>query len=240
METHELNHQAARSDGEPAPEFSWRPQTPEELDRQRSVRKGSPKFAQLPQTDPDQSDRLDTTYSPGLTRELSHGSSHSRTGSGGIFRNLGLPTKEPKHKLLQTMFRESSVRDRSADAKTTSSTRSIRDIGLWRFLFRYWILEFSTWVLATVALIAIVCLLARFDDKPIGEWHSAISINTFVSILAQAAVSALLLPISTSISQTKWIWLKDQGRLVDLESFDLASRGPEGSVRFLFNRHRLW
>lgn len=103
-------------------------------------------------------------------------------------------------------------------------------------LCRTW--ELLTWLLGTAFVLIIIALLASFHGKPISHWKSSISINTIVSVLSQAAVSALLFSVSGCIGQMKWIWYQNSRRLDDLHYFDLASRGPEGSLRFLTNRHR--
>jgi hypothetical protein len=109
----------------------------------------------------------------------------------------------------------------------------------WRRGIRDWTWELVAWVLATLSIAAVMLLLIFFDGELVSAWESRIGINTMVAVLSQAAVSALLVPITASISQLKWIWYQDRRDLSDLEAFDHASRGPQGSLRFLFRRHRL-
>ncbi|KAI0817888.1 hypothetical protein GGR55DRAFT_622433 [Xylaria sp. FL0064] len=48
-----------------------------------------------------------------------------------------------------------------------------------------------------------------------------------------------MLPPSECISQLKWQWFSQQPRrLIDIEHFDAASRGPWGSLRFLCEENR--
>ncbi|KAF2792355.1 hypothetical protein K505DRAFT_210984, partial [Melanomma pulvis-pyrius CBS 109.77] len=51
---------------------------------------------------------------------------------------------------------------------------------------------------------------------------------------------ALLVPVASCIGQLKWLWFKAKPRkTTDLERFDMASRGPEGSLKLLFQLPRL-
>ena len=57
-----------------------------------------------------------------------------------------------------------------------------------------------------------------------------------VAALAQVPQSALLVPAAASIAQLKWRWIFTGNRqATDVEMFDLAGRGPDGSMRFLWN-----
>ncbi|KAF2647027.1 hypothetical protein K491DRAFT_763891 [Lophiostoma macrostomum CBS 122681] len=102
-----------------------------------------------------------------------------------------------------------------------------------------WFWELLAWALSTILLVATILLLVTFDGKLASQWNCQISINAMVAILSQAAVSALLLPVNASVGQQKWLWYQKEHDLVDLEAFDLASRGAEGSLRFLSGRRRL-
>lgn len=102
-----------------------------------------------------------------------------------------------------------------------------------------WFWELLTWLLGTLSLFTIVILLKCFNRKLLSEWNSVISINTIVSVLSQTVVSALLVSVSSCISQMKWVWYQKENDLVDIDMFDLASRGPQGSLRLLFSSRRV-
>lgn len=104
---------------------------------------------------------------------------------------------------------------------------------------REWFMELAGWTVATASLVVIVGLLGHFHNRNMRDWTSWISINAMVSVLSQAAMSALLVPVSSCISQNAWLWFKEEHRLSDLDFFDLASRGPQGSARFLYDRKRV-
>lgn len=109
----------------------------------------------------------------------------------------------------------------------------VQTISLW-----YW--ELGTWVLGTASFVATLVLLIVFNGCQLWEWQSHISINTVVAILSQVTVSALLVSVSNCIGQLKWIWFHEEKSLADLEEFDRASRGPQGSLLYLLNIRRLW
>jgi hypothetical protein len=104
-------------------------------------------------------------------------------------------------------------------------------------LFSNWLWELLMWLLGTVALILIVTLLAYFNGKPLSHWKSAISLNAIIAILSQTTVSALLVSVSACISQLKWAWLRQTNEAGDVDTFDRASRGPQGCLGFLWKFH---
>ena len=96
-----------------------------------------------------------------------------------------------------------------------------------------WRWELSIWLLGTAGLLANIALLARYNEQR--AWKSSVQITAFVAALAQLSQSALLVPIGSSIGQAKWKWLKTDRKAIDVDRFDLASRGPDGSLRLLWH-----
>lgn len=103
-----------------------------------------------------------------------------------------------------------------------------------RRLLRTWRWELFTWLLGTLGLTANIILLICFDGKRLSQWKSTVQITTFVAALAQLSQSALLVPVSFCIGQLKWTWFTSDQNVVDVDRFDLASRGPDGSMRLLY------
>lgn len=88
-----------------------------------------------------------------------------------------------------------------------------------------WIAEILALCVATLATLIIIIILAMFKDKPLTQWHSRVTINALVNFVSQAAQTALLLPVASSISQMKWIYFQRKREpLGDMEDFDKASR----------------
>ncbi|KAF2099841.1 hypothetical protein NA57DRAFT_75345 [Rhizodiscina lignyota] len=97
-----------------------------------------------------------------------------------------------------------------------------------------WGWELFTWTLGTAALFAIIAILKVFDGKPTAQWRFVIELTTVVSILTQVVTPALLVSVQSCLGQLKWVWFQRDRPLDELEVFDEASRGPEGSVKLLW------
>ena len=102
-----------------------------------------------------------------------------------------------------------------------------------------WFWELVTWLFGTFSILAIVLVLGLFNDKTVEQWKSSIRINTIVSVLSQVAVSALMVSVSACVGQMKWVWYQAERSLIDLDRFDFASRGPQGSAMFLCSKRRV-
>lgn len=106
-------------------------------------------------------------------------------------------------------------------------------------VFRDWRWEIFTWILGTTSLLVIVILLLCFQDKPLSSWKSDLQITAIIAVFSQISQSAFLVPVSYCTGQLKWNWFQAENRpLYDIELFDLASRGPDGSIRLLY--HMSW
>ena len=99
-----------------------------------------------------------------------------------------------------------------------------------------WLPEFSTLILAIIALIATVLLLELRRDKPQPEWPSLININALVAIFSTILKASLLFSVSECMSELKWIWFAAPQPVSDFDRFDGASRGPWGAFLLLLKR----
>lgn len=93
-----------------------------------------------------------------------------------------------------------------------------------------WLWEWLAWLMALLAIAAIVGVLLAFDNKSIPEWPYGITLGALVSVLATIATVGLAEPLAAGLGQTKWIWYTKERGLADFELVDGASRGPIGSV----------
>lgn len=109
--------------------------------------------------------------------------------------------------------------------RTLRSTLS----GLW---FQENIALFISWA----CQVALVIILFRMSNQPLSKWTGMISLNAMISIFTTISKSLLMVPVAASISQLKWLYLGQPHRVYDFELFDKASRGPSGSLQFLFRR----
>ncbi|KAI8661280.1 hypothetical protein NCS55_00997900 [Fusarium keratoplasticum] len=98
-----------------------------------------------------------------------------------------------------------------------------------------WALEILSSFASLILLGGIISIFCYMKDKPLSDWRFPISLNATISILTTACGAAIMHGVSTSISQLKWLhFASGHRKLFSLESFDEASRGPYGSIKFLF------
>jgi hypothetical protein len=130
----------------------------------------------------------------------------------------------------QPLATDAAVSEGSVSEKDTrgpSQSRSVRTL-LWE-----WKWEFLTWLLGTGALASLVALLVVFRERSLEDWTLDIGLATVVAALSQVAQSALLVSVSSCIGQLKWDWLRSKRSVSDLDRFEEASRGPQGSLMLL-------
>ena len=106
-----------------------------------------------------------------------------------------------------------------------------------RTLTTWWGFEFLAWLLATLSTVIILIVLAIFRNQPVSHWHSNITLNTVVNVVSQIAQTAILVPVAACISQVKWLWVRKEANLQDMEDINEASAGPFSSV-FLLRKRR--
>ena len=103
-------------------------------------------------------------------------------------------------------------------------------------LSRVWLVELASLTLAYIAFGAIIITLWMHQDLPLPKWPSLISINTLVAVFTAILKASMMLPIAEGVSQIKWLWFRQARPLIDLETFDSASRGPWGCILLLCKR----
>ena len=107
----------------------------------------------------------------------------------------------------------------------------------WHSYTHGWWVELSAIVLALLCFTAAAILLGTIHDRPLASWTQRFPIapNSLLSIFVTLTKTALLLVVSSCISQWKWLLFRHPRRMDDLQTFDSASRGPLGSIGFLFS-----
>ncbi|KAI1076771.1 hypothetical protein F5B20DRAFT_572619 [Whalleya microplaca] len=103
----------------------------------------------------------------------------------------------------------------------------------------WWLFEIIAWFISSLALAAIIVTIAITDEKPLPQWPMNITLNSFVSFMSTLMKAALLIPVTESISQLKWVWFKRAKSMDDIQTFDEASRGSWGSMKLIFMTKRL-
>lgn len=98
-----------------------------------------------------------------------------------------------------------------------------------------WYLEIGAVILSFLALAAAIIVLRYEDGKAITQYTFYLSLNTVVSILGTIAKSSLAFALAACMGQGKWNWYRSRrSELVGFQRFDEASRGPWGSIKFLW------
>ena len=98
-----------------------------------------------------------------------------------------------------------------------------------------WLLEIICTLTSACALAAIFGVLSRFDGHALPNWPKEITLNTLIALLTAIANASIVAPLSSGLSQLKWIHFKGKRQpLIDIETFDDASRGVYGSLKLLF------
>jgi hypothetical protein len=98
-----------------------------------------------------------------------------------------------------------------------------------------WLLEALATVFSIACFIAICAILLVYDQKARPELRYGLSLNAIISILATGCKASLMFMIAEVVSQLKWIWFRSKPKqLLDMQTFDGASRGPLGSIMILF------
>ncbi|GES64543.1 hypothetical protein AAWM_03962 [Aspergillus terreus] len=92
-------------------------------------------------------------------------------------------------------------------------------------------------VVASAGLLAaMLVLLGVCDQQPQPTWPH-ISLNAVISVLSTLSKASLVFSVGESLGQLKWVWFNQQERpLLDLQSFDRASRGAWGSLGLVWTQ----
>jgi hypothetical protein len=100
------------------------------------------------------------------------------------------------------------------------------------FLKDRWVWEITSILFSIACVMAMTILSSRLDGTGLSKWTFPLQPSTTLSILATAAQSSMMLVVAEFLSQLKWlqISLSKAQPVVDFATFDLASRGPLGSL----------
>lgn len=98
-------------------------------------------------------------------------------------------------------------------------------------LFKRWLFEISSWLVAAVCMGAIVGIYVHVDARDMVDCETLL---TLVNILGKVASAALIVPTSEALGQLKWNWFNKSNAMWDFEIFDKASRGAWGATLLLF------
>lgn len=110
-----------------------------------------------------------------------------------------------------------------------------------RLITEWWTFEMFCLTLSTGCLFTITLLLIMAANRPTGSIYSgAVDLGQVLTLLFSVAKWSLLLATVEALGQLKWSWLVRRPRkMIDLETFDLATKGAWGSLRLLWRTRGL-
>jgi hypothetical protein len=167
----------------------------------------------------------DSKQFPDRTEHLSE---HDR---GYQTPQLGLSHSVPRKPVPSKLLSSPAV----SEFKTSySQTSGKHKDGHHSTILHNWWLEAIYCVLVVGSLIAIVATIYPYDGHPIPQWPYRLSINTLIAIYTTILKATMLMITAEGLSQLKWVWFSRYRPLQDLTRYDMASRGPWGSLRLLW------
>ncbi|KAI1336604.1 hypothetical protein F5Y15DRAFT_408460 [Xylariaceae sp. FL0016] len=101
-------------------------------------------------------------------------------------------------------------------------------------VFRHWIWETLSLIVALGLIAAIFSILAHFDSHILPNWPFSININTLIALLSTIMRAAMLVAVASILGQVKWTWFSQTRTLNRMQDFDSASRSILGSIKLLW------
>lgn len=97
-----------------------------------------------------------------------------------------------------------------------------------------WHLEIISLIASVLSIAAIISVLFHFNERPLPDWPNGITVNTLIALLTAITNASIAAPLSSGLSQLKWIHFKQECRPPkDIELFDDVSRGLYSAMKFL-------
>ena len=139
-------------------------------------------------------------------------------------------SKDEANKLLTKCSHEIS-NDKEARTSIREKNR-VKRLPPTKQIFLSWWPEIAWCAFNTALLITLAAILKAYDKQPARQW--TVSLNTVVAAVSTICRASMAIPVSEGLSQLKWnAFARSQRPLIDLQTFDQASRGPFGSLILL-------
>jgi hypothetical protein len=155
--------------------------------------------------------------------------------------------RESSNSDLQYALRERAEQALKQSPKTSTTSLSSIEKPKRRFPTSnsWWLAEISAVIIAFASLASVIGDLKAYPHTiAVSDIGHGITLNGLIATLSTIVRIALLVIISSGLSQCKWIWFSSKGKvwrrsyrrrkLKDTEMFDDASRGAIGSLRLLW------
>lgn len=94
-------------------------------------------------------------------------------------------------------------------------------------------------LLSISCMIAIIATLPYLSEHPLSDWQFLLAPNTMISTFITVMKTSMLLVVNEGMGQLKWAYfMADAHPIAELQRFDVASRGPWGSLTLLLHADR--
>lgn len=130
-----------------------------------------------------------------------------------------------------------------APASNTSPRRHSAVQVTRKIVYRLWLVELLAVCVSVLFLVALFGVLKAFNLRAVTEKGLFSGLpTTLVNALTTVMRTAMLLPVATALAQLQWSWFQTERELLDIETFDDATRGVLGSFILLtkMGRGRFW
>jgi Protein of unknown function (DUF3176) len=142
---------------------------------------------------------------------------------------LGPPiTHSTSHKSTADQI-ETTNKSESNQEIEQSSTKRLQSV--WHSWT--WKVEILGWLGSLGCFIAIFVFLRVLDHRPLPSLRYGITPNAIIGLLASFVQILLLVPVTSSIGQLKWLRALRRRPIYTFQALDRASRGPWGSFLLL-------
>jgi hypothetical protein len=136
-----------------------------------------------------------------------------------------------RHGSTDTLIRTNNARNHDHLSRCTAHKPFFLHTSMWMW-------EMLSFALAALVFLAIIIVLAIYDGKP-SPVVGGVTLNTVIAMAATLFRICLMVPVTDCICQLTWVWLqKGYKPLQDIIKFDMASRGPLGSLQLLWGFKR--
>ncbi|KAF2225806.1 hypothetical protein BDZ85DRAFT_213351, partial [Elsinoe ampelina] len=142
--------------------------------------------------------------------------------------------------IQSTASRDGSlVNDKQRSNVTVQPVEQAQPLTRWQrtryWANRNWAYEVAACCISAITLAGVVILLWTRQNKPLPDWPALITLNSLIAVLTTIMKGCMIFAVAEGISQLKWSWFLRPRSLADLSTYDSASRGPWGSLLFLFS-----
>ncbi|PHH51966.1 hypothetical protein CFIMG_005199RAa, partial [Ceratocystis fimbriata CBS 114723] len=107
-----------------------------------------------------------------------------------------------------------------------------RRTSIWRQIVDGWRVELLCCIVSVCCVITILAILGTANGTPLSALPYEVPINAMIQFPITVAVFSFLVPLSSCISQWKWLWFfsANKSNLGDFQKFDAGSRNIPGAV----------